>query len=148
MFYSRLESTRLVVVEGYIFHPSFRQHRGTQNGRKNPFLTTIRPPVVIGESHQCLNPPQKAFVPSRNNMMLLITSHVDITLSVQVFRRPKKQPLPIQRSRPLGDSQEPKTNKKIQFDQVLFQKITFLYFLLYKSWIWRRQGHVVNNFSY
>ena len=38
-----------------------------------------------------------------------------ITLVVQVFRRPKNQPLLIQRSRPSRDSQEPKTRKKFQF---------------------------------
>jgi hypothetical protein len=40
------ESDKLIgsqyVLPGYIFHPSFRQHRGTQNGRKNVFLTIIR----------------------------------------------------------------------------------------------------------
>ena len=28
--------------EQYFPYPSFRQHRGTQNGRKNVFLTIIR----------------------------------------------------------------------------------------------------------
>ena len=72
-----------------------------------------------------------------------------LTLTVQVFRQPKKYPLPIQRSRDLGDSQEPKTKqKKINFREGFFQKIPFLYFFLHKSWIWRTLGYVMNIFSY
>ena len=56
-----------------------------------------------------------------------------VTLLVQDFRQQKNQPLPIQRSRPSRDSQEPKTTKKIQFSRWLFQKIPFLYFFLHKS---------------
>ena len=37
------------------------------------------------------------------------------TLTVEVFRQPKKYPLPIQPSRPSGDSLEPKTKQKFQF---------------------------------
>ena len=40
--------------------------------------------------------------------------------------------------------EEPKTTKKFQFSQGLFQKIHFLYFFLHKSWIWRTLGHVMN----
>ena len=69
------------------------------------------------------------------------------TLLVQDFRQQKNQPLPIQHSRPSRDSQEPKTTKKNQFSRWLFQKIPFLYFFLYKSWIWRTLGHVMNIFS-
>ena len=70
------------------------------------------------------------------------------TLPVQVFRRQKNYPLPIQRPRPSGDSQKPKTTKKIQFSRWLFQKIPFLYFFQHKSWIWRSLGHVMNIFPY
>ena len=65
----------------------------------------------------------------------LETWHTPFTLLVQNFRQQKNQPLLIQRSRPLRDSQEPKTTKKIQFSQSIFQKIPFLYFFLHKSWI-------------
>ena len=41
-----------------------------------------------------------------------------ITLLVQVFRRQKNQPLPIQRSRPSRDSQEPKTIFFFQFSRL------------------------------
>ena len=41
--------------------------------------------------------------------------YISLTLAVLVFRRQKNQPLLIQRSRPLRDSQEPKTRKKFQF---------------------------------
>ena len=73
--------------------------------------------------------------------------HTVATLLVQDFRQQKNQPLPIQRSRPSRDSQEPKTTKKFQFSRWLFQKIPFLYFFLHKSWIQRTLGQVVKNFS-
>ena len=59
----------------------------------------------------------------------------------------KNQPLLIYCSRPSRDSQEPKTTKKFQFSRWLFQKITFLYFFLHKSWIWRTLRHDMNIFS-
>ena len=72
------------------------------------------------------------------------------TLLVQVFRRPKKGLLLIQRSRPSRESQEPKTTTttKNQFSRGLFKKIPFLYFFLHKAWIWRTLGHVMDIFSY
>ena len=70
------------------------------------------------------------------------------TLLVQVFRWTKRYPPLIQRSRPLRDSQEPKTNFFFQFSRGLFQKIPFLYFFLHKSWIWGTLRHVMKKKSY
>ena len=83
-----------------------------------------------------------------NALMVFSVLSRPCTLTVQIFRQPKKYPLLIQRSRPLRDSQEPKTRKKIQFSRALFQKIPFLYFFLHKFWIWRTLGHVTKKMSY
>ena len=72
-----------------------------------------------------------------NLIFTLTVKYLPLTLLVEVFRQPKKYSLPIQCSRPLRDSQEPKTKIIFQFLQELFQKIPFLYFFLHKSWIWR-----------
>ena len=61
----------------------------------------------------------------RGPRMLMFTTVA--TLLVQDFRQQKNQPLLIYCSRPLRDSQEPKTRKNFQFSRWLFQKIPFLY---------------------
>ena len=69
-------------------------------------------------------------------MTFLKSTKADTRL-VQVFRWPKKGPLLIQRSRPLSDSQEPKTKQKKSILARAFLENPFFVLFLHKSWIWR-----------
>ena len=72
--------------------------------QKCPHLRIVKPPsdkFQFGHLHLSVN--------SKNTCL------TSLTLLEQDFRQQKNQLLPIQRSRPSRDSQEPKTTKKIQF---------------------------------